>query len=57
MREDVIEEAKDYSKISKKEREKMTRQIEAEMKAAAKNLDFEKAAELRDLLFELKAED
>ncbi|PKK99334.1 MAG: excinuclease ABC subunit B [Tenericutes bacterium HGW-Tenericutes-2] len=57
VREDVIEEAKDYSKISKKEREKMTRQIEAEMKAAAKNLDFEKAAELRDLLFELKAED
>ncbi|MBU1142604.1 MAG: UvrB/UvrC motif-containing protein, partial [Firmicutes bacterium] len=57
IKEDIIEEAKDYSKISKKDREKMTRQIEAEMKAAAKNLDFEKAAELRDLLFELKAED
>jgi len=27
------------------------------MKDAAKNLNFEKAAELRDLIFELKTED
>ena len=30
--------------------------IENEMKQAAKNLDFEKAMELRDILFEMKAE-
>ena len=29
--------------------------IEEEMKEAAKNLDFERAMELRDILFELKA--
>ena len=30
-------------------------EIELEMKEAAKNLDFERATELRDILFELKA--
>ena len=30
--------------------------IENEMREAAKNLDFEKAMELRDILFELKSE-
>ena len=30
--------------------------IENEMKQAAKNLDFERAMELRDILFEMKAE-
>ncbi|UYO35278.1 excinuclease ABC subunit UvrB [Bacillus zhangzhouensis] len=44
------------SKMSKKEREKVIEKIEMEMKDAAKALDFEKAAELRDLLLELKAE-
>ena len=33
----------------------MLYEIEAEMKEAAKNLDFERATELRDILFELKA--
>jgi excinuclease ABC subunit B len=36
--------------------EKEIKRIEAMMKEAAKNLDFEKAVELRDLLIELKAE-
>ena len=31
--------------------------IEKEMKEAAKNLDFERAMELRDALFELQSED
>ncbi len=44
------------SKMSKKEREKVIENVEMEMKDAAKALDFEKAAELRDLLLELKAE-
>ena len=30
--------------------------IEEEMKNAAKNLDFERAMELRDILFELKGD-
>nr|WP_026366280.1 excinuclease ABC subunit UvrB [Salinicoccus albus] len=44
------------AKMSKKEREKVTEQVEQEMKQAAKDLDFERASELRDALFELKAE-
>jgi excinuclease ABC subunit B len=44
------------SKMSKKERQKTIDQMEHEMKEAAKALDFERAAELRDLLLELKAE-
>ncbi|MGI2243534.1 excinuclease ABC subunit UvrB [Staphylococcus cohnii] len=43
-------------KMTKKEREKTISNIEKEMKQAAKDLDFEKATELRDMLFELKAE-
>ncbi|MCM3787374.1 excinuclease ABC subunit UvrB [Domibacillus indicus] len=43
-------------KISKQERQKLIASLEAEMKEAAKALDFERAAELRDALFELKSE-
>ncbi|MBY7664424.1 excinuclease ABC subunit UvrB [Staphylococcus agnetis] len=43
-------------KLTKKEREKTIKNIEKEMKEAAKALDFERATELRDMLFELKAE-
>ncbi|MBE7598378.1 excinuclease ABC subunit UvrB [Staphylococcus aureus] len=43
-------------KMTKKERQKTIDNIEKEMKHAAKDLDFEKATELRDMLFELKAE-
>jgi excinuclease ABC subunit B len=43
-------------KMSKKEREKLIARLEKEMKEAAKALDFERAAELRDAIFELKAE-
>lgn len=43
-------------KLSKKEREKVIQQMESEMKEAAKGLNFERAAELRDLILELKAE-
>ena len=43
-------------KMTKKERQKTIENIEKEMKKAAKDLDFEKATELRDMLFELKAE-
>ena len=43
-------------KLSKKELIKMIQNLETEMKEAAKNLDFERAMELRDIIFELKAE-
>ncbi|MED4129052.1 MULTISPECIES: excinuclease ABC subunit UvrB [Shouchella] len=47
---------KPQQKMTKKEREKTIAQIEVEMKQAAKDLNFERAAELRDMLLELKAE-
>ena len=44
-------------KHSKAEKEKLMASIEAEMKQAAKQLNFERAAELRDILYELRDED
>ena len=35
----------------------MIKRIEKEMMEAARNLDFEKATELRDIMFELQLED
>lgn len=58
----AAEEQEDYKpsasfgKMSKKERDKLIATMEKEMKAEAKALNFERAAELRDLLLELKAE-
>ncbi len=53
---DDSEKASRKPKMSKRERETMIAQIEEEMKEAAKNLDFERAMELRDVLFEMKSE-
>lgn len=47
-------EEKQPEKMSKQERQKLIMNIESEMKEAAKNLDFERAMELRDILFEMK---
>ncbi|MBR4462795.1 MAG: excinuclease ABC subunit UvrB [Erysipelotrichaceae bacterium] len=44
-------------KHTKAEKEKLMASIEAEMKQAAKQLNFERAAELRDILYELRDED
>ncbi len=44
------------NKMGKKERQRMIENLEKEMKEAARLLDFERAAELRDMVFELKAE-
>ncbi|NNU84962.1 excinuclease ABC subunit UvrB [Geobacillus sp. BMUD] len=49
-------EAKPAATMTKQEREELIRTLEAEMKEAAKALDFERAAQLRDIIFELKAE-
>ncbi|WP_339215311.1 excinuclease ABC subunit UvrB [Solibacillus sp. FSL W8-0372] len=43
-------------KLTKKELEKLVATLQVEMKEAAKGLDFERAAELRDMIFELKSE-
>ncbi len=52
-----IESDKSISKsYSKKKKERIIKQIEEEMQEAAKNLNFERATELRDILFELKVE-
>ena len=47
---------KSDAKMSRKELEKRISEIEKQMKAAAKAYDFERAAELRDILFEARAE-
>lgn len=41
---------------SKKEKQKLIENIEKEMMEAARNLDFERATELRDIMLELKSE-
>nr|WP_289037016.1 excinuclease ABC subunit UvrB [uncultured Allobacillus sp.] len=46
----------EYSNLSKEEKQKLIDQMEEEMRQAAKELDFEKAMELRDALLELKVE-
>ena len=50
-------EEKDVSieKLPKKEKSLLMQKIEEEMKDAASKLDFERATELRDILFELKS--
>ena len=45
------------NKHTKQEKKLMMAQIEAEMKQAAKQLNFERAAELRDILYEIRDED
>ena len=49
-------EEKAPEKLSKQEKMNLIDQIEREMKEAAKSLEFERATELRDILFELKGE-
>ena len=49
-------EEKDPIKLTKEEKNKIINNIEFEMREAAKNLDFERAMQLRDILFELKGE-
>ena len=42
-------------KVSKKEKEQIMESLEQEMREAAKSLNFERAMELRDILFEMKS--
>ena len=45
------------TKMSKQDMSRMIADLEKEMRDAAKVLDFERAAQLRDIIFELKSED
>jgi len=52
-----VEKTKDLDpkkKMSKKEKEKMIARLKVEMKQASKDLQFEKAAEIRDIIAELE---
>ncbi len=51
----VLQETKQYDKMTRHDIEKEISLLETQMKQAAKQLDFETAAELRDLIYELKA--
>ena len=44
-------------KMAKKSKEELIRSLEKEMKQAAKDLDFEQAATLRDIILELRSEE
>jgi excinuclease ABC subunit B len=58
----VAEQKADYltdikgAKMSKKDKMSLIERLEKEMKDAAKNLQFERAAELRDAVMELKVD-
>jgi excinuclease ABC subunit B len=57
----VIEEKESYKperteKLSRREKQLLIQRLEKEMKKAARELHFERAAELRDAILELKAE-
>ncbi len=59
----AAEEKADYlteaakAKMSKRDRQRLIERLEEEMKEAAKHLQFERAAELRDAILELKAQE
>ena len=54
--EEAVKIENQNKKLTKKQREKIIKDVEIEMRKAAEALDFEKATELRDIFFELKME-
>ena len=55
-KEMAMEYIKKKTRTSKKSREELIISLEKEMKEAARVLDFERAAQLRDMVYELKSE-
>ncbi|WP_159545161.1 excinuclease ABC subunit UvrB [Streptococcus halichoeri] len=53
----VAEETIDYSAMNKSERQTAIKQLQQQMQEAAEVLDFELAAQIRDMVLELKAMD
>ena len=64
IKKEIREVISNYKEVDEVKEEKMTKEekielimkIEEQMKEAAKNLEFERATELRDILFELKGQ-
>ncbi len=64
IKKEIREVISNYKEVEDTKPEKMTKEekinlilkVEEEMKQAAKNLEFERATELRDILFELKGQ-
>ena len=54
--DEIAEMVKLTKKGSRKEIERRIKELEKEMKQAAKEFEFEKAAEIRDIILEMKAE-
>ena len=54
--EDEVAKKENKTKMSKKEKVALIEKLTTEMNTAAKNLDFERAMELRDIIFELESE-
>lgn len=52
--QEETEEVVDYSELTRDEKQKLIKEWEEEMNEAAKALDFERAATLRDLVIDLK---
>lgn len=54
---DVAEDIPDYNAMTKAERQETIKKLQKQMQEAAEMLDFELAAQLRDMVLELKAMD
>ena len=54
--EDDVAKKENKTKMSKKDKIDLIEKLTNEMNTAAKNLDFERAMELRDIIFELESE-
>lgn len=55
--ENIVLDVETFNQMDAYQKKKILDQLEKQMKEAAKNLDFEEAMSLRDLIFELKAGD
>jgi len=53
---DTVNNKNKSKKMTRREKDAYIKDIEKQMRQAARELDYEKAAELRDILFELKGE-
>jgi excinuclease ABC subunit B len=52
---EVNDQGKKFSELNKKEKEVVLKDLQKQMRSAAGKLDFERAVELRDIIFEIKA--
>ena len=54
---EVAEDTVDYSAMNKKERQEAIKKLQKQMHEAAELLDFELAAQIRDMVLEVRALD